>query len=98
MNDRDMMYGGYNVNMPGNYSYGNFGFQGPPGSIPIQAMMNGYYDYNQNNQNNNPINILNNRINSLETRVKNLEQKLSNMSNNHINNNSYQEDNSIYML
>lgn len=95
MNDRDMMYGGYNMNMPGNYAYGNFGFQGPPGSLP---MYNGMIDYNQNNSNNNPITILNSRINSLETRVKNLEQRLNNMSNNSSNNNSYQEDNSIYML
>ncbi len=87
MNDRDMMYGGYNVNVPGNYSYGNFGFQGPPGSIPMSNMMNNYYD------NNNPINILSSKINSLETRVKNLEKKV-----NSINNNNYQEDNSIYML
>ncbi len=93
MDNRDMMYGGYNVNMPGNYSYGNFGFQGPPGSIP---MMNGYYDYNQGNMNNNLINTLASRINSLETRIKNLEHKLNNMSNN--SSNSYQEDNSIYML
>ena len=40
MSERDMMYGGYYQNIPGNISYGNFGYQGMPGSLmPMQGMM-----------------------------------------------------------
>ena len=33
MDNRDMMQYGYFQNMPGNMMYGNFGYQGPPGSL-----------------------------------------------------------------
>ncbi|MBQ8192476.1 MAG: hypothetical protein IJZ46_00170 [Bacilli bacterium] len=86
MDDRDMMYGGFYQNLPGNMSYGNFGFQGMPGSLmPIT---------NQGNMiNNNPLYEISSRINNLENRVKILEQRIGN-----INSNSFQDDNSMYML
>lgn len=84
MTERDMMYGGYYQNMPGNFSYGNFGYQGMPGSLmPMQMMPNQYTTGSDNN------NIIP-RLTSLENRVKLLEQR--------INNSSYQDDNSLYML
>lgn len=75
MTDRDMMYGGYYQNMPGSTSYGNFGYQGMPGSLM------------PNIQNDNNILI---RLNNLENRIKLLEKKIMN--------NTYQDDNSLYML
>ena len=91
MDNRDMMQYGYFQNMPGNMMYGNFGYQGPPGSL-----MNGmpYTPQGMNYGSSNLQNTLyeiNNRLNSLETRVKVLEQRLA-------NNNSYQDDGSMYML
>lgn len=101
MEDRDMMYGGYYQGMPGNMMYGNFGFQGMPGSLmggmPNMAM--GGYGYQNpniidlNGNTSNPITDLNNRINNLENRVKVIEQRLGNS-----NSNSYQDDNSMYMI
>lgn len=83
MTERDMMELGYFQNIPGSYTYGNYGYQGPPGSLlPIQ-----------NNIMNNPLIELNNRLNNLENRIKILEQKTNKQ-----NNNSYQDDNSMYML
>ena len=95
VNDRDMMYGGYFGGTPCNMQYGNFGFQGHPGSfmnnnmIP-NMMVNPNY---QNNMYNNTNNLdIDTRLNNLETRVRLLEQRLG-------NNNSYQEDNnSMYMI
>lgn len=106
MCERDMMYGGYFQNMPGNTIYGNFGYQTPPGNLmPMSnnmAMGNYLYtDIPQNNMisnnpyntmgNNNPLIDINARLSNLENRVKTLEQKDS-------NNSSYQDDNSMYML
>lgn len=101
MDNRDMMQYGYFQNMPGNMMYGNFGYQGPPGSlmngIPYAPQGMNYGSSNlQNNMNgydngNNTLYEINNRLNSLETRVKVLEQRLA-------NNNSYQDDGSMYML
>ena len=98
MNERDMMYGGYYQNIPGNMAYGNFGFQGMPGSLigsnMIPNMMGSYQNPNFTNQNStNDITLdINTRLNNLETRVRLLEQRLG-------NNNSYQEDNnSMYMI
>ena len=86
MSERDMMYGGYYQNIPGNISYGNFGYQGLPGSlIPMQGIMP-IYQYIMNNDSNNIIA----RINSLESRVKALEQR--------VNGNISSDDNSLYML
>ena len=86
MSERDMMYGGYYQNIPGNISYGNFGYQGMPGSLmPMQGMM----PYNQYIMNNDSNNIIA-RINSLESRVKALEQR--------VNGNISSDDNSLYML
>ena len=88
MDNRDMMQYGYFQNMPGNMMYGNFGYQGPPGSL-----MNGmpYTPQGMNYSPNNLLYEINNRLNSLESRVKSLEQRLA-------NNNSYQDDGSMYML
>lgn len=93
MSERDMMELGYFQNIPGSYSYGNYGFQGPPGSLyPMQNnIMNN--PYNQNNIINNPLLELNTKINNLENRIKILEQKINKQANN-----SYQDDNSMYML
>ena len=86
MSERDMMYGGYYQNIPGNISYGNFGYQGMPGSLmPMQGMMPNN-QYIMNNDSNNIIA----RINSLESRVKALEQR--------VNDNISSDDNSLYML
>lgn len=86
MSERDMMYGGYYQNIPGNISYGNFGYQGMPGSLmPMQGMMPNN-QYIMNNYSNNIIA----RINSLESRVKALEQR--------VNGNISSDDNSLYML
>lgn len=85
MTERDMMYGGYYQNMPGNFSYGNFGYQGMPGSLmPMQMMPNNQYITGSDNNN------IVSRLTSLENRVKALEQR--------INGSSYQDDNSLYML
>ena len=48
-----MMYGGYYQNIPGNISYGNFGYQGMPGSLmPMQGMMpNNQYIMNNDSNN-----------------------------------------------
>ena len=86
MQDRDMMYGGYYQNIPGSMSYGNFGYQGPPGALINQN--NPFME--SNNLNNNPLIDINARLSNLENRIKNLEQK--------INNKSYQDDNSLYMI
>lgn len=97
MCDRDMMYGGYYQNMPGNMQYGNFGFQGMPGSLMgtnmMPNMMGGYPNFNDYGLgNNNPLMEINTRLYNLETRVRLLEQRLG-------NNNSNQEDNnSMYMI
>lgn len=86
MSERDMMYGGYYQNIPGNISYGNFGYQGMPGSLmPMQGMIPNN-QYAMNNESNNIIA----RINSLESRVKALEQR--------VNGNISSDDNSLYML
>lgn len=98
MDNRDMMQYGYFQNIPGNMAYGNFGYQGPPGSLMNGMMynppgMNNYMSNNMNNYDNSmnsPVQEINNRLNNLESRVKSLEQKL--------NNNSYQDDGSMYML
>lgn len=99
MSERDIMYGGYYQNIPGNTQYGNFGFQGCPGSLIGNNMMPNmmgiqqYPNFNyQDASNANTIDI-NTRLNNLETRVRLLEQRLGN------NNSSYQEDNnSMYMI
>lgn len=82
MIERDMMYGGYYQGIPNNMAYGNFGYQGPPGSLmPMQPnndmFMNNYND-------------INNRLNNLENRIRKLEQK--------VDNNTYQDDNSLYII
>ena len=87
MTERDMMYGGYYQNIPGNIAYGNFGYQLPPG-----AMLNNNMLFDMNTNQNNPILELNNRISNLENRIKILEQKIGNSSN------TYQDDNSLYMI
>ena len=99
MDNRDMMQYGYFQNMPGNISYGNFGYQGPPGSLMNSMVYNpqgmnygsGSLQSNMNSYDNNNLYDINNRLNSLESRVKALEQRLA-------NNNSYQDDSSMYML
>ena len=88
MTERDMMYGGYYQNIPGNMMYGNYGMQLPPGALMQNSMM-----MPSNNSMNNPIIEINNKINSLENRIKVIEQKLSSNSSN-----PYQDDNSLYML
>lgn len=93
MDNRDMMQYGYFQNIPGNIMYGNFGYQGPPGSLMsgMNYMPNGYQGNNQEYDNNMITNFteINNRLSNLEARVKSLEQKL---------NSSYQDDSSMYML
>lgn len=85
MSDRDMIYGGFYQNIPGNFAYNNFAFQ---------TMPNNFIPYNNQNMiDNNPLNDINNKINNLEQRIKVLEQKLSNTSNN-----PYEDDNSMYMI
>ena len=91
MLERDMMYGGYYQNMPFNTAYGNFGYQGPPGSLmPMQNNMIPMNQYPNNDMINNNYTNINTRLTNLENRVKNLEQKL--------NTNSYQDDNSLYII
>ena len=85
MKERDMMYGGYYGGFPGNSSFGNFGYQGPPGSLMQNPYMNNYLE-------NNPFNDINNRLNELEIKVNNIEKKLGK------NNNFKDDDDSIYML
>lgn len=87
MSERDMMYGGFYQNYPGNVAYANYGYQMPPG-----AMLNNGMLPQMNTNQNNPITELNNRISNLENRVKLLEQRISTSSN------SYQDDSSIYMI
>ena len=94
MEGRDMTYGGYYQGMPGNMMYGSY-YQGMPGGLmgSMPNMIGGYQDSNITNLNGNttnPIMELDNRISNLENRVKVLEQK--------IGINSYQDDNSMYML
>ena len=86
MSERDMMYGGFYQNMPGNISYGNFGYQGMPGFLmPMPGMIGSQYAMPEGNNNN-----IIARINSLESRVKLLEQR--------VNKNTSYDDNSLYML
>lgn len=94
MEGRDMIYGGYYQGMPGNMMYGSY-YQGNPGGLMggMPNMIGGYQDSNITNLNGNITNTimeLNNRISNLEDRVKVLEQKTGS--------NSYQDDNSIYMI
>lgn len=89
MTERDMMYGGYYQNMPGNMMYGNFGYQGMPGSLLNNGMLGGYP--NNMVDMNTALAELNTKIRNLESRVKVLEQKIG-------NNSSYQDDNSMYMI
>ena len=95
ISDRDMMYGGYYQNIPGNTQYANFGFQGCPGTLMNGNMFPNMMGVPQNNnimQGTNNIMDVNTRLNNLETRVRLIEQRLS-------GNNSYQEDNnSMYMI
>lgn len=95
INDRDIMYGGYYQNTPCNMQYGNFGFQGYPGSLMNGNMIPNMMGMPQNNnlvQGNNNMLDVNTRLNNLETRVRLIEQRFG-------NNNSYQEDNnSMYMI
>lgn len=97
MSERDMMYGGYYQNLPGNMMQYNFGYQGMPGSLMNNGMvpnMMGYPNPNVvdlNDVSTNPLTELNNRVNDLEKRVKILEQKIN-------NSNYYQDDNSMYMI
>lgn len=95
MDNRDMMQYGYYQNIPGNMMYGNFGYQGPPGSL-MNSMPYGLQGMNNvpnyDNSMNNPLYEINNRLSKLENRVKILEQKIN------TNNNLYQDDNSMYML
>lgn len=93
MNERDIMYGGYCQSMPGNMMQYNFGYQGMPGSLMNNGMLNTFQNPNiidLNNVNTNPMININSRLNNLENRVKMLEQKLGNTS--------YQDDNSMYMI
>ena len=69
MSERDMMYGGYYQNIPGNISYGNFGYQGMPGSLmPMQGMMPNN-QYIMNNDSNNIIARQNASTSSSETYI-----------------------------
>lgn len=93
MNDRDMMYGGYYQNLPGNMMQYNFGYQGMPGSLLNNGMLS-FPNPNIVDLNDNPnslVSDINKRLNSLENRVKKLEQKLE-------GNESYKDDNSMYMI
>ena len=97
MKERDMMYGGYYNGVPGNSSFANYGYQGPPGSLmqmPNPYMNNNYFNSGHNNSylENNPFNDINNRLNELETRVNNIESMLNRY------NSSKDDDDSIYML
>lgn len=97
MDNRDMMEYGYYQNIP-SMMYGNFGYEGPPGSL-INGMPYGVQGMNSMPNNmpiynnaNNPIYEINNRLNNLENRIKVLENKLNTSSN------LTQDDNSMYML
>lgn len=97
MSERDMVYGGYYQGIPGNMMYGNFGYQGMPGSLMNSGMipnMGGFQNSNivdLNGNTTNPFTELSSRISNLEKRVKLLEQKTG-------TGNSYQDDNSMYMI
>jgi hypothetical protein len=95
IDDRDMIYGGYYQNIPGNMMYGNFSFQGCPGSLMngnIFTNMMGIPQNGFNSQGTNNTIDINTRLNNLETRVRLIEQRLG-------NNNSYTEDNnSMYII
>lgn len=98
MNERDIIYGGYCQNLPGNMQYGNFGYQAVPGTLIgnsiLPNMINGYQDpnfVNQGTNNSNTLMEINTRLNNLETRVRLLEQRIG-------DNNSYQDDNSMHMI
>ena len=39
MTERDMMYGGYYQNFPGNMAYANYGYQMPPGAMLNNGML-----------------------------------------------------------
>lgn len=104
MEDRDMMYGGYCQNTPGNMAYGNFGYQMPPGSLQYNSLMPNPFPNNmpmntntmpmQNSMiDNNPLIDINARLSNLENRVKTIEQRLTSGDTN-----QYQDDNSMYML
>lgn len=89
-----MMYGGYYQNLPGNMAYGNFGFQGMPGSLLNSSMMNSYPNPNiidLNGNSNNPLMEINTRLNNLENRVRIIEQRLG-------SNDTFKDDNSMYMI
>ena len=87
IDNRDMMQTGYFQGMPGNMIYGNFGYQGPPGSLMPMTPQNMMMD-------NIPLIDFIARISNLENRVKTLEQKLNSTN----TTNPYQDDNSMYML
>ncbi len=97
MSERDMMYGGYYQNLPGNMMQYNFGYQGMPGSLMNNGMIPNMIPYQNpnivdlNGNTTNPLTELNNRVNNLEKRIKTLEQKIG-------TNSSYQDDNSMYMI
>ena len=94
---RDTIYGGFCQNAPGNMAYGNYNYQLPPGALlnNVTAPLP-FYNGNEQVQNqlidNNLLIDINARLNNLENRVKTIEQNLQNSSN------SYQDDNSMYML
>lgn len=89
----DMIYGGYYQSIPNNMMQYNYGYQGMPiNNMP--SMMNSYQNPNiidLNGNTNSPIQELNNRINNLENRVRLLEQRIG-------NNDSFKDDNSMYMI
>jgi len=87
-----MMYGGYYQNLPGNMTYGNFGFQGMPGSLLNSGMM-GYQNPNMTgfDGNSNYMMEINTRLNNLENRVRRLEQKI-------VYDDFSKDDNSMYMI
>ena len=89
MKERDMIYSGYYGGVPGNNIYSNFGYQGPPGAL--LQMQNPYINSNSYLETN-PLVDINNRLNELEIKVNNLEQKIKK------DNNSKDDDDSIYML
>ena len=100
MVDRDMLYGGYCSGAPFNTAYGNFGFQGPPGSLmpninnftPNNGMIPNNFIPNNGMMDNNMLsstyNDITTKLNELENRIRALEQKINNVQN----------DNSLYML
>lgn len=90
IDNRDMMQLGFQQGYPGNMSYGNFGYQTPPGMMPNNFILPNMIG------NNNPLIDLNARISNLENRVNTLEAKLNGKTN--LNNIQYQDDNSLYML